>query len=42
MLENTDRPGLDEQYIMATNASDLTVDPDRTRPAWWETAWDPS
>ena len=21
-----DRPGLDEQYIMATNASDLTVD----------------
>ena len=33
MLENTDRPGLDEQYIMATNASDLTVDPDRTGPA---------
>jgi len=29
MLADTqDRPGLDEQYIAATNASDLTLDPD--------------
>ncbi len=27
--DTTDRPGLDEQYIAATNASDLTLDPDR-------------
>jgi hypothetical protein len=27
--ETSDRPGLDEQYIAATNASDLTLDPDR-------------
>lgn len=28
-----ERPGLDEQYIMATNASDLTVDPNRVTAA---------
>lgn len=28
MIDTQDRPGLDEQYIAATNASDLTMDPD--------------
>ena len=28
-----DRPGLDEQYIVATNGNDLKVDPDRTTAA---------
>lgn len=33
MQTENQRPGLDEQYIMATNASDLTVDADRTGAA---------
>lgn len=30
MLIDNDRPGLDEQYIVATNTSDLTLRPDQT------------
>jgi len=33
MTDTSDKPGLDEQYINATNASDLTVDPDRVTAA---------
>lgn len=29
MLASSDKPGLDEQYIVATNTSDLTLNPDR-------------
>jgi hypothetical protein len=29
MLDTQDRPGLDEQYIVATNTSDLSLNPDR-------------
>jgi hypothetical protein len=29
-LDTSNRPGYDEQYIVATNTSDLTLDPDRT------------
>lgn len=29
MLMATERPGLDEQYLVATNTSDLTLNPDR-------------
>lgn len=28
MMDTRDRPGLDEQYVAATNTSDLTLDPD--------------
>jgi hypothetical protein len=31
--DNNDRPGLDEQYIVATNTSDLTLNPDRVDSA---------
>jgi hypothetical protein len=30
MLDTNDRPGLDEQYLVATNTSNLTLNPDRT------------
>jgi hypothetical protein len=29
MLDTNDRPGLDEQYLVATNTSNLTLNPDR-------------
>ena len=29
MLDTNDRPGLDEQYLVATNSSNLTLNPDR-------------